>query len=351
MKVEDFKYLIGTQHEDDEDRLLYQTVRIGVYKEELTQKEFIVGYRKRVLKNGKLDKAIDGPIHIRDIEKLTVQYSKNVLHVDLVLEELLKDTAVPAVTTRRICQGYEEEENEEVNQNSSIYGYDYSCAKRRRQTVEGKIPQHDLDTMYAIDQVGTLRPRSEDPLGLEGTDDGGRTPHSSFTSKDGKFADRRPDKPIINISSTSYHSNRSVVDTVFNEEDNDEDDELDHQYNTEDFIGLPKEAKRKMEEMIPQSINFKETVLSLVNTNSLLNRKMRRTVAKKLTQCAKQGDPIAVTVSILNKDPSLLQAYQNGYREPANHTEAMSTEDAAKWREAEEAEIHSMLKNKVYEMV
>ena len=29
----------------------------------------------------------------------------------------------------------------------------------------------------------------------------------------------------------------------------------------------------------------------------------------------------------------------------------MSTEDAAKWREAEEAEIHSMLKNKVYEIV
>ena len=54
---------------------------------------------------------------------------------------------------------------------------------------------------------------------------------------------------------------------------------------------------------------------------------------------------------MLNNEPSLLQAYQNGNKEPANHTEAMSTEDAAKWREAEEAEIHSMLKNNVYEMV
>ena len=67
-KVEDFKYLIGTQHEDNEDRLLYQTVRIGVYKEELTQKQFIIGYKKRVLKNGGLDKETDGPIHIREVD-------------------------------------------------------------------------------------------------------------------------------------------------------------------------------------------------------------------------------------------------------------------------------------------
>ena len=52
--VEDFKCIIGTQHEDDEDRLLYQTVRVDVSEEVLTQKKFIVGYRKRVLKNGGL---------------------------------------------------------------------------------------------------------------------------------------------------------------------------------------------------------------------------------------------------------------------------------------------------------
>ena len=74
-------------------------------------------------------------------------------------------------------------------------------------------------------------------------------------------------------------------------------------------------------------------------------------MVKKPTQCANQGDPITMTVCIVNNEPSLLQAYQNGYREPTNHTKAMSTEDAAKLREAEEAEIHSMLKNKLYEMV
>ena len=36
-----------------------------------------------------------------------------------------------------------------------------------------------------------------------------------------------------------------------------------------------------------------------------------------------------MTVCILNNEPSLLQAYQNGYREPTNYTETMSAEDAA----------------------
>ena len=85
-------------------------MRIGVYKEELTQKELIVRYRKRVVINGGLDKEIDGPTHRRDIAKLTVKYSKDVLHVDLTLEDLLKDTETSAVNTSRICQGYEGQE-------------------------------------------------------------------------------------------------------------------------------------------------------------------------------------------------------------------------------------------------
>ena len=201
-------------------------MRLGAFKEELTQKEFIVVYRKRVLKNGELDKVIDGPIHIRDINRLTVKYSKDVLHVDQVLYGLLKDTGAPAVSTSLIYQGYEEQE---VNQKGSIYGCEYGCNKRRKQTVKGKIPQHDLDATYIIDRVGTLRSESEDPLGLEGIADGGRASQSSFTSNDGKFVDRRLGKPIINTSSTSYHSNLSEINTVFNEEDTDEEDELEHQ--------------------------------------------------------------------------------------------------------------------------
>ena len=58
-----------------------------------------------------------------------------------------------------------------------------------------------------------------------------------------------------------------------------------------------------------------------------------------------------MAVCTLNNDPSLLQAYQNGYREPANHSEALSTDAAENLKEAEEAEIHSMMKIKVYGMI
>ena len=118
---------------------------------------------------------------------MTVQYSKDVLHVDLILEDLLKDTEASAVNITRICQGYNDEQ--EVNQEDSIYGCDYGCAKRRRQAIEGYVSQNDLDSTYVIDREGTLRPGAEDPPGSEGTTDGGRTPQSSFTSNDGKFSE------------------------------------------------------------------------------------------------------------------------------------------------------------------
>ena len=120
-------------------------------------------------------KRLTAPIHRKDIAKLTVKYSKDVLHVDLVLEDLLKDTETSAVNTSRICQGYE---GQEVNREGLIYGYEYSCAKKRKQTVEGNVPQHDLDATYVIYQVGTLRQGSEDPLGLEGITEMEVAPHS-----------------------------------------------------------------------------------------------------------------------------------------------------------------------------
>ena len=104
-----------------------------------------------------------------------MKYSKDVLHVDLALEELLTDTGAPAVSTSRISQGYE---GQEVNREGLIYGCEYGCAKRQKQTVEGNVPQHDLDTTYVIDQIGKLSPGSEDPLGLESITEMEVAPHS-----------------------------------------------------------------------------------------------------------------------------------------------------------------------------
>ena len=97
------------------------------------------------------------------------------------------------MSTSRSCQEYK---GQKVNQESSVYGCEYGYARRPKRTVEGYIPQHDLDASYIIDRVGTPRPEaegnaSEDPLGWKGIADGGRFPQSSFISNDGKSVDRR----------------------------------------------------------------------------------------------------------------------------------------------------------------
>ena len=55
------KILKWNSTQNDEDRLLHQKVRIGVYKEELTQKDLIVEYRKRVVINGGQEKKLMTP--------------------------------------------------------------------------------------------------------------------------------------------------------------------------------------------------------------------------------------------------------------------------------------------------
>ena len=57
--IEEYFYLVGTQHWDDEDHFLYQTVRVDVYTDPVTKEEYIVGYRKRVLSNGRLASEVD----------------------------------------------------------------------------------------------------------------------------------------------------------------------------------------------------------------------------------------------------------------------------------------------------
>ena len=72
-KAEDFHYLIGTIHRDDEDLLTYKTMRIYVHK---TTNE-IVGERALVLKDGSVYKTNElDPIHVSDLAVLTELYDK-----------------------------------------------------------------------------------------------------------------------------------------------------------------------------------------------------------------------------------------------------------------------------------
>ena len=74
--IDEFTYLINTQHIDDDvkSKLLYKTVDVII--EEYQGEPTILGIRKRILKDGTLGKK-SKKIFIRDIERLTIKYNKS----------------------------------------------------------------------------------------------------------------------------------------------------------------------------------------------------------------------------------------------------------------------------------
>ena len=70
--IEDFQYLVGTKHIDDDDMLVYKTVRVYIHK----STGFIVGDRVLVLKDGQTSNSAQyDPVHIRDLALLTDKYN------------------------------------------------------------------------------------------------------------------------------------------------------------------------------------------------------------------------------------------------------------------------------------
>jgi hypothetical protein len=61
----DYSFLVGTQHLDDEDGILYETTRVVV------QKGFIVAYRRSVTTAGVKPREETTPIHIADVARMT----------------------------------------------------------------------------------------------------------------------------------------------------------------------------------------------------------------------------------------------------------------------------------------
>jgi hypothetical protein len=61
----DYSFLVGTQHLDDEDGLLYETTRVVV------QKGVIVAYRRLVTSAGVKPREETTPIHIADVARMT----------------------------------------------------------------------------------------------------------------------------------------------------------------------------------------------------------------------------------------------------------------------------------------
>jgi hypothetical protein len=67
MSIQDFEYLIGTKHIDDEDGMKYMTTRIVTNKD-----GHIVAHRAPLKANGERNSWEDStPIHVKDIARLT----------------------------------------------------------------------------------------------------------------------------------------------------------------------------------------------------------------------------------------------------------------------------------------
>jgi hypothetical protein len=64
--IEDYDYLVGLEHEDDEDDLMYVTTRVVIYKG-----IYIVAYRRLVTNSTNQPREEKTPIHIADIVRMT----------------------------------------------------------------------------------------------------------------------------------------------------------------------------------------------------------------------------------------------------------------------------------------
>ena len=71
--VDDYKYLVGTTHRDDKDKLLYLVTK--VYRQRASG--YIVADRVLILSDGSNHKIPDHlPTHVRDIEILTKRFEE-----------------------------------------------------------------------------------------------------------------------------------------------------------------------------------------------------------------------------------------------------------------------------------
>jgi hypothetical protein len=78
--LENYKFLVGTTHRDNEDNLLYLVTK--VYRQR--RSGFIVADRVLILSDGSTHTTPDNfPIHIRDVEILTREYEKEKPKPDL----------------------------------------------------------------------------------------------------------------------------------------------------------------------------------------------------------------------------------------------------------------------------
>ena len=104
--VEDFTYLVDTDHVDNTDGMLYRTTRVDIYKKSHLG-PVMCAWRKRVLPGGVLNSFEEGPFHVRDIALYTEQMESSVFTSPMLPEESLH--AFDSVPSSDIVPPYEKD--------------------------------------------------------------------------------------------------------------------------------------------------------------------------------------------------------------------------------------------------
>jgi len=102
-KLEDYAYLLGTIHRDDDDMLLYKVTKIYIHK----ATGFIVGDRVLVLKDGSTYKTDEfDPIHVKDLAILTKRYEKERNKDNMLRSNLAHLVGGPIMTINELHENF-----------------------------------------------------------------------------------------------------------------------------------------------------------------------------------------------------------------------------------------------------
>jgi len=399
--VSDFEHLIGSTHKDDEDGMVYQTTRVCI------EHGLIVAYRCLVNKNGQLSRKEDGPIHVKDIVRLTNDYDaqvsptiqnmmslfdeeqwemksesgldKSIIREVPNLKEELTETSI-LESTHSLEPGKIPEDTTTLRESSAQRRL--KPPDRRNQMVpikmegctssidQSEVAPQEYSAVEVLNKllsvVTNKRKVADEDSDTVGTDTTGIDTAGTVLSKKQRWMDKDPgddskkqrwmDKDPGEDELTSSNT-RSRADPPRSSSGTTNIAEGSHDPNY--MFGLKSKTSQGLvfhlldsvyrdEELRNRLITEKSELKRYVTT---INRHHERTAINILKRRARQGDIIANLLVDNNINSDLLARYQSCQYEPVNHDEAMSTEDKDKWMAAERAEIQSLVKNKVFAIV
>jgi len=366
--ISHYEYLVGTTHKDDEDGMLYQTTRV------VEENDLIVVYRRNIHKNGRLSVKEDGPIHVRDVEILTKEYEsvdhpviKQLLlsHLDDPIYEngdsvvdaqrLQSDSVVDSKRLQSVHHLKDENSDsvEDAKQLQSVCGeageFDSTSFDQAYAPVDDATRNQDAST-YSAQQVFN---KILSVVGKRCSDSTQQDIESPAKKHRGDISVYQPGPPVELTSSGTRsradhpRSSSGITNTCTGSHDPKQVCSVNTLAGQALVFNLL-ESVYDMSDIRDKLMVCKSDAKKYVTT---INRYHERTAANILRRRARQGDIIASLLMDNNVHMDILARYQSFLCEPTTHEEAMNTPDYDKWKAAEQSEIQSLIRNKVFKEV